>query len=136
MRIEIIPSIWCLFLKVYSLTCHNWFLVRGEILYEMRTDYQREATKALKWHRMTGQLLNTWQLTWWQAGLSMHVRTKTEELYLNEDGCWKFVCLAMTLSCQCYWNSNKLLQISFGRGEIPVIIFPTRNHRHSHHHWQ
>ena len=29
------------FLKVYIVTCHNWFLILGKRLYEMRTDYER-----------------------------------------------------------------------------------------------
>ena len=123
MRIELTPSTRS-FLNVYFANFNYWFLTLKKGLYEMRT-YHKQRDKnietlrldrlTLTWYTMIRQLLKTWQLTRWQKGLSMHVRTKTQKLYLNDDECWKSVCLALTLSYQCNWNSNKLLLICFER---------------------
>ena len=111
-----------LFLKVYIVTCHYWFLILGKRLYDMKADYQG---------RYIDMTQNDWTIAKYltvdlMTGYRCMTGQKQRNCTSTTDGCWKSVCLAMTLSCQCYWNSNKLLWISFRRREIPVIIFQTR----------
>ena len=65
------------------------------------------------WYVMTGQKRKTWQLTWWQAGLSMNVRIKQSNCTSTTMDAENLFVWQWHSQYQFYWQSNQLLMAFF-----------------------